>query len=130
MLICNLSSEVQAMFNIGECHMDTTERSTIIDVLWLYLQSVRRKTLASKMLPAHYRLSEPHMLYLTAEVERSPRHMVALDEVILFHLILLPPSFPLYEPSHPSHFCGKTDQSLQIAAVLPLSGLRTFFHLL
>lgn len=80
--ICNLSLEVQAKFNTGECHMDTTERSTIIDVLWLYLQSVRRrKTLASRTLPAHYRLSEPHMLYLTAEVERSPRHMVALDEV-------------------------------------------------
>lgn len=104
MLVRNLSLEVQAMFNIRECHMDP---STIIDVLWPYLQSVRRKTLASKMLPAYYRLSEPPMLYSTAEVERSPRHMVALDEVILFRLILLPPSFPLYEPSHPVISVGR-----------------------
>lgn len=73
--------------------MATTERSTIIDVLRLYLQRVNRKTLAAKTLPACYRLSEPPTLDVTAEVERSRRQMVALDEAILLCLILLPLPF-------------------------------------
>lgn len=118
------------MFNIGECHMDPTERSTIIDVLWLDLQSVRRKTLAAKMLPAYYRLSEPpHALQhsrgwkvtktygCTWRSNSLPSHLASSFLSTLWTF-------------SSSYFCGKTDQSLQIAEGLPPSGLRTFFHLL
>lgn len=71
-------------------------RRTVTDVVCQHLGNVKRKTLASKMVP-HVTDSLDSLLYIRAEVKRAPRHMVSLEEIRLFNPIVLPPLLHLHQ---------------------------------
>lgn len=70
--------------------MDATGRHPVTDVVCQDLGNVKRKTPASKLV-SHITDSLDSLLYIRAEVKRSPRHMVSLEEIHLFSPIVLPP---------------------------------------